>query len=381
MLLNKTVYLEGGAGTQLCSYDPDDLKLSVLWIIIFILSLALNAFAVIGNSIVVAACFLQKSRPSLLIYIHALAFSDLLYALVAPLYTYRYVLRHFPKLVINFALAGRLSHHVTIIGNTFSSISSWLVVALTIDRLILTKLPFRSKQLSTAKRTYIAIAFIIFSCSIINGVWMYEFFEVPIDVNPCSGYWNIPKEVIRDDGSVYVPIRYKEAYKIYAITSAVLFLYALPTFIMIVSNVLILKELKSSTLKTRSMETSRASQKRHKEVRLTKMIIIVSVIFMICNMPDIATRLLWKHVAPIIVSNIQPIAHLFLMVNVAANFVVYSLYNKHLFATIVSMIRRGACYSCCMGSSDATDTTLQESNTTSKNTNSQDDSRPFTTQA
>jgi len=92
MLLNKTVYLEGGAGTQLCSYDPDDLKLSVLWIIIFILSLALNAFAVIGNSIVVAACFLQKSRPSLLIYIHALAFSDLLYALVAPLYTYRYVL-------------------------------------------------------------------------------------------------------------------------------------------------------------------------------------------------------------------------------------------------------------------------------------------------
>lgn len=88
MILNKTVYLLGG-GTKLCEYDTDDLTLPVLWNIIFAISLLLNVFGVIGNTIVVIACFLQKQRQPLIIYIHALAFSDLLYALIAPLTTYR----------------------------------------------------------------------------------------------------------------------------------------------------------------------------------------------------------------------------------------------------------------------------------------------------
>lgn len=88
MLANKTVYLESG-GVQLCEYETDSLKLAGLWIFIFVISLVLNAFALIGNFIVVVACFVQKTRPVLIIYIHALAMSDLLYAIVAPLYTYR----------------------------------------------------------------------------------------------------------------------------------------------------------------------------------------------------------------------------------------------------------------------------------------------------
>ena len=91
MKLNKTVYTEGG-GTQICQYETDDLKLSPLWITIFVISLILNIFAIVGNLIVIVACFLQKKKQRkapLIIYIHTLAFSDLLYALVAPLYTYR----------------------------------------------------------------------------------------------------------------------------------------------------------------------------------------------------------------------------------------------------------------------------------------------------
>ena len=88
VVMNKSVFLEGG-GRKVCEYDTEELTLSSVWITIFVLSLALNLFAVIGNSIVVAACFMQRQRPPLIIYIHALAFSDLLYALVAPFYTYR----------------------------------------------------------------------------------------------------------------------------------------------------------------------------------------------------------------------------------------------------------------------------------------------------
>lgn len=253
------------------------------------------------------------------------------------------MLQHWPHLIINFGLAGRLSHHLTLIGNTFSSISSWLVVALTIDRLILTRLPFKASVLSTPKRTYINIFVIVFLCCAVNAVWMYEFFEVPISVLPCNGYWIIPKKVTNPaDSSVYIPIRYREEYKIYAIVSAVLFLYAIPTTVLVISNILILLSFKKPLVNP-GRENKRQSRKRLGEVRLTKMIITVSVVYILCNMPDIATRLLWKFVDPLIVGKVQPAAHLFLMVNVGANFIVYSLFNKHLFDTIITTVKR-----CCI---------------------------------
>lgn len=257
----------------------------------------------------------------------------------------RYVLQHWPKLVMNFGLAGRLSHHITLIGNTFSSISCWIVVALTIDRVILTKLPFKAKTLSTAKRTYISLTIIMVLCCAVNAVWMYEFFEVPIVVFPCNGYWKIPTEIVRESGDVYIPIRYRKEYWLYAIVSAVLFMYAIPAIIMTACNTLILLTFKNKKINATN-ETTRAMKKRHGEMRLTKMIIVVSVVFLICNMPDIATRLLWKFVNPLIVSKVQPVAHLFLMVNVSANFVVYSLLNRHLFDTILTFVKR---YSVCCG--------------------------------
>ena len=88
MLLNKTVRLPDG-GLKLCEYNPNDVTLEGLWTFIFIVSGVLNLFAIIGNSIVILACFLLKKRPSLIVYIHALAFSDLFYGLLAPFYTYR----------------------------------------------------------------------------------------------------------------------------------------------------------------------------------------------------------------------------------------------------------------------------------------------------
>ena len=88
MRLNKTVLLSNG-GLKLCEYETDEIALEGLWTFIFVVSVILNLFAIIGNSIVILACFLQKKRPSLIVYIHALAFSDLFYGLLAPFYTYR----------------------------------------------------------------------------------------------------------------------------------------------------------------------------------------------------------------------------------------------------------------------------------------------------
>lgn len=88
MKYNRTVWGEDGQ-LELCEYDADELRKSSFWIAIFVISVLVNLFAIAGNVIVILACFLQKNKPPLLIYIHGLACSDLLYAFVAPFYTYR----------------------------------------------------------------------------------------------------------------------------------------------------------------------------------------------------------------------------------------------------------------------------------------------------
>ena len=90
MKLNRTVQLAEG-GLQLCEYDEEDLSAAGFWTFIFVVSVVLNIFAIVANIIVIVVCFLQKQRSPLIIYIHALAFSDLFYGLLAPFYTYRYL--------------------------------------------------------------------------------------------------------------------------------------------------------------------------------------------------------------------------------------------------------------------------------------------------
>ena len=72
---------------KVCEYDTEDTKLSPLWTTIFSLTLVFNIFAVFGNAIVILACCLQKQKTPLVIFILALAVSDLWTALVAPFST------------------------------------------------------------------------------------------------------------------------------------------------------------------------------------------------------------------------------------------------------------------------------------------------------
>ena len=86
MILNKTVYLMNGS-TKVCEYNTEDVQLSALWTTIYSLTLALNIFAVIGNAVVILACCLQKQKTPLVIFVLALAVSDLCTALIAPFST------------------------------------------------------------------------------------------------------------------------------------------------------------------------------------------------------------------------------------------------------------------------------------------------------
>jgi len=86
-LVNKTAY--AGGSMKICQYDANSLQLGSFWTVLFAVTLCLNLFAVFGNVIVICACYLHKKQTPFIIYISALGFSDLMYALSAPWYSYR----------------------------------------------------------------------------------------------------------------------------------------------------------------------------------------------------------------------------------------------------------------------------------------------------
>jgi len=240
-----------------------------------------------------------------------------------------------PNLIINWTLMGKMSHYMTNVGSVLIGASSWLVVALTIDRLILIKFPFKAKQLSTPTRANVAIFVIYLGVIGIVGFWIFEFFEVPININDCTGYWAVPKQVPTGNGTFYIPHRFRKSYHWFAVVSLLLALYVTPVAILIVCNVLIIKWLRSAPA-----IAARNAKKRQKEKRLAKMIVVVSFIYITCNILDTVTRLLWIWVDPHLVGNLQSIGHVLLMINVGANFVVYALMNKNLFTTIYVSVKR-----------------------------------------
>ena len=220
-----------------------------------------------------------------------------------------------------------------------ATISTWLVVALTIDRFILTKIPTKARTWSTPKRAHIVTGLIVFLSIAVNVPYIYEINEVPVHIDECTGYWEIPMVVVREDNSTYIPNRYQPGYKTSFTIISVLLLYLIPATIMIVCNTMITQSLNSNQRQARG---TKVSQRRLAERRLSKMIIVVSVCFIVCNLPNTITFILWGVLPIHVVASIQPVAHLFLMINVAANIVIYSMFNKHLFTAVNNM-----CAKCC----------------------------------
>ena len=78
--------------------------------------------------------------------------------------------------------------------------------------------------------------------------------------------------------------------------------------------------------------------------------------YVVCDLPDCASQILWQLLPPSIVGKFHTVAHLLFMVNVAANFIVYKLFNKYLFKTIESFFSK--CLRCAKPRGNNDDTVV-----------------------
>ena len=204
----------------------------------------------------------------------------------------RVILPSWTGIVINLEIIGYLSFYATPFLKTSLTVSSWLVVVLAIDRFILIYLPHRAKSLMTIKRSYITVALIVFFTLVFALSTSLDQFMVSIGVDSCNGHWLIPRQIVNPDGTVYNPLYYQMTYAMVFGSLNIALQYVVPAIMIIVFNWLIISTLRRQRKVRDAGTVSNNSKKRVSEIRLTKMIITVNVLFLVCNLPYNIFRML-----------------------------------------------------------------------------------------
>ena len=159
---------------------------------------------------------------------------------------------------------------------TSKCLSAWLIVAVTVERLIIVCLPHRAKVLATRKRAWVVISIVtLLSCSMfILVLCTYGLVERP---------WGWDCTML---------LHYKAQGLRVVLNTIDLVVYSLfPAVILFISNiVLIYKVMRSHSFRKESIQKGAASEKDSEKSnddvrRLTVMLILVSAMFLVCTSP------------------------------------------------------------------------------------------------
>ena len=199
----------------------------------------------------------------------------------------------------------------------------------------------------SVKKAYISIGIILFSTIFFVGSFSFDWLFVKITINKCSGRWQVPESITKSDGTIYIPLYRRKTYQIIFLAFRLLIQYVAPGITITICNRHIISVLRNRRRVKTSTAATTNTKKRRSEVRLTKMIIAVSALFLVCNLPFCISQVSSGIVSRSIRTNLWIIANLFIMINVSANIVIYSLFNVKLFDTIAYFFKSSNRNSVC----------------------------------
>lgn len=286
---------------------------------------------VVVNCLSMVVLTRKRMRSSTNCYLTALAFFDALY------------------LVFNFSMS--LIHHEGFIDSKSyndyipwgfpltdlcSNTSVWLIVSFTVERCIAVCYPLRGSQMCTIKRAKIVISSVFavaLACS------LPTFFE-----------WRSgPYVDERDNVTVYgfhpTELGINQTFQngFYWFTSLMFSL--IPIMMLIIFNSILVRSVHHSQRQRRKMTTKVrgvSDNQQHQELRITIMLIVVVVVFLICQLPS-AVLLIWSkdipwHTAKDNFSKgLNNISNLLMATNATCNFFLYCFLSDKFRRTFVQI--------------------------------------------
>ena len=223
-----------------------------------------TVIGMIGNTISFAVLSRMQQSPTIIL-LRSLCWSDNIYLLLS------FMIRGLPNYSYWFQCnaAAFVNRWLWPIGVVGLNCTAWLTVTITIYRYIAVTKPLHARMITTSKRTYILLAFIVgFSSLLITP----RFFELRIDRDKNASCW-------RDTYTeMYKNLAYKIAYKFLLNSMLYFFLPPIVCLIFTIRLVIVLRH----TLKKRKAYVS-----SRREMNITKMSVIVVLIYLITQLPSV----------------------------------------------------------------------------------------------
>ena len=202
------------------------------------------------------------------------------------------------------------------IGMIVQTGSVYLTMAVTLERFVAVCLPFRSRSLCTYGRARYGVIIVALSSIIYN---LPRFWEVKWKTTYPYGpnfteyqYTEVIQTELRQD-PIYLGVYYTWAYLI--------FMFFIPFSCLAIFNLLIYRQVRIA-----NSERSRMSRQEQKEIGLATMLMVVVIVFFLCNVLALVVNILELLFQYQMIKMIN-INNLLVTLNSSVNFIIYCIFN------------------------------------------------------
>ncbi|CAF0854192.1 unnamed protein product [Adineta ricciae] len=291
--------------------------------------MVLSLFGIVGNIITILVLISPSMRTtSTNIYLTAISCSNILFLLIfIPSYSIRYLIGY--RLYITnqppFAFELLLTRlPTTPIYNTITLSIIYLTIAVSMDRLILVKVPLKAKKILTPRTTMIAIA-LIYSFSILYCIpyWLEQ--EYKPELKQCR-LTHIGRKIYKYTRIyIYIPV-----------------VYLIPFTTLTCINISIIINLVANKRRKKSL-AAKTNKKKQADYHITLMLVAVIIVFVLCQMPLLVLNA-WHAIdshgssESILFHSLNTIGILLLVCNTSTNFLLYCFFGEKFRKTLVRFI-------------------------------------------
>ncbi|XP_069141550.1 thyrotropin-releasing hormone receptor-like [Argopecten irradians] len=301
----------------------------------------ISILGIVGNicSFKVFMCTSFSRHPSS-IYLSVLSVSDTWFLLAL-------FLGWLGSLDVRFSKNGALCMVSVYVTYITSFLSVWYVVLVMFERYIVVCHPLRAPSLCSKKRSGIATS-VVTAFAVV--FYAHSFFTMEIAMNH-SGKRTSACQMIDDDIKLIAVITY--------VDSTITFI--IPFIAIFTLNVLVIRAIRSFTYRHVSRHEKKYYSPSHNtlskaQMRLTVMLMVVSIVFLVLNLPSHGVRfyiavnnLIYKPNIPLFLT--QQVCQILYYANFAVNFLVYACTSKTFRRSLKENNKCGTPQLLCVGSS------------------------------
>ena len=275
------------------------------------LGLIINIIGILGNSFTVKILASFKTKSSTIVFMTALAVSDLVQLiLILFLLPLRYLLVSHHS-VRYHEIHTRLYPYIYPITTIVQFTSIYLIVVTCISRVVQLYKPNISFKVNKPKSYKIIVYIILFSVVSCMPLWFY--YDVYYERENNS---NKVKIFLK-----YSDISFDSNFRYYLHVYLIVITYVIPLLILLVTSYLLVKFLMKSRLRKQIL-----GLRERNEFKVTFVLILFVALFFLCQFPNFVLHVLQAHslqLRPILQSYLHQWANILLIVNSSLNFVYY----------------------------------------------------------